>query len=187
LLVEKRYILTSQNNVVERIKLNERTKVFQPKYRESLLTAVSVGFFFILIGSIFVTTPNLFDNIIAFFSDFDIVPVPNTEIHLPAPKFLPTSPSANSAVYSAVGQFSLIWALFEIVFLVLRLIARSPLSKKAETGSNVVFWLGASYLIQTLLNETTTTTTWFVFWAEVIMLIGVSLVIRAIILAAVRR
>jgi len=166
--------------------LSESPKVFQPRYREGLLSAISAGFFFILIGVIFVTTPNLFDNILAFFSDFDIVNVPNTVIHLPAPKYPPTSPSANSAVYSAAWQFSLVWSFFQIVFVVLRFIAGSPWSKKAETASNIVFWLGTSYLIQTLLNETATTTTWFVFWAEIIMLIGVSLIVRAFILA-VRR
>lgn len=166
--------------------MSESPKVFQPRYREGLLSAISAGFFFILIGVIFVTTPNLFDNILAFFSDFDIVNVPNTVIHLPAPKYPPTSPSANSAVYSAAWQFSLVWSFFQIVFVVLRFIAGSPWSKKAETASNIVFWLGTSYLIQTLLNETATTTTWFVFWAEVIMLIGVSLIVRAFILA-VRR
>lgn len=166
--------------------MSERPKVFQPRYREGLLSAISAGFFFILIGVIFVTTPNLFDNILAFFSDFDIVNVPNTVIHLPAPKYPPTSPSANSAVYSAAWQFSLVWSFFQIVFVMLRFIAGSPWGKKAETASNVVFWFGTSYLIRTLLNETATTTTWFVFWAEIIMLIGVSLIVRAFILA-VRR
>lgn len=48
----------------------------------------------------------------------------------------------------------------------------------------MVFWLGASYLVGTLLNETTMMEDWFVFWAAIIMLIGVSLIVRAIILAA---
>jgi len=86
-------------------------------------------------------------------------------------------------LYSAVTHFSLIWGLFQIASLALRFVVGSPFSKKAETASNLVFWLGASYLISTLLNEMTTRTTWFVFWAEIIMLIGVSLIIRAIILA----
>jgi len=179
-------MLISQNIVVERIMLSERPKVFEPRYREGLLSAVSAGFFFILIGGIFVATPNLFDNIFRFFNDFDMVNVPNTVIYLPAPKYPPTSPTANSAVYSATWQFSLVWSFFQIVFVMLRFIAGSPWGKKAETASNVVFWFGTSYLIRTLLNETATTTTWFVFWAEVIMLIGVSLIVRAFILA-VRR
>jgi hypothetical protein len=166
--------------------LNERSKVVQTRHREGLLSAISAGFFFILVGTIFITTPNLFNNIITFFSDFSTVRVSNTQIYLPAPKYPPTSPSANSAVYSAVGQFSLIWGLFEIIILVLRFFVGSPLSKKAETVSNIVFWLGANYLIQTFLNETTTITTWFVFWTTIIMLLGASLIARAVILAAAR-
>ena len=58
-------------------------------------------------------------------------------------------------------------------------------AKKAETVSNVIFWLGAGFLIRNFLSEMTTTTTWFAFLAATIMLIGVSVIARAIILAAV--
>jgi hypothetical protein len=133
-----------------------------------------------LIGALFLITPNLLDKTLAFFSDFDIMTVPNTKIVLlPAP----ASPGAHSAVYSAVTRFSLVWGLFQIVILSLRFIIYSSLGKKAETASNIVFWLGSSYLISTFLNETTTTTVWFVFWAQLIILLGASLVVRAIILA----
>jgi len=175
-------MLILQNTLIKGNELNESPKVVQPRYREGLFSSVSAGFFFILVGTIFVTMPNLFDNILAFFRDFGTVSVPNTDILLPAP----ASPGAHSVVYSAVGQFSLIWGLFEIVILVLRFSVGSPLSKKAENASNLVFWLGASFLIYTFLNETTTATTWFVFWTTIIMLIGASLIARAVILAAAR-
>jgi len=165
--------------VVEVNKLNESSKGFLRRYREGLFSAISAGFFFILVGAIFITTPNLFDKTIDFFRDFDIVHVPNMEILLPAP----ASPRTHLVVYSAATLFSFVWGLIQLVILALRFVARSPLSKKAETVSDLVFWLGASFLIRTFLNETTTATTWFVFWAGVMMLIGVSLIIRAIILA----
>jgi len=162
--------------------LNESSK-YSLKYREGLFSAISAGFFFVLVGAIFVTTPNLFDKILKFF-DFDITSVPNTEnLLLPAPK----SPSAHLDVYSAVTKFSLVWGFYQIVILALRFVARSPLSKKAETASNLVFWLGASYLISTLLIETTARAReWFAFWATIIVLIGVSLIVRATILAVAR-
>jgi hypothetical protein len=141
--------------------------------------AVSVGCFLILVGFIFATTPNLFTNILDFFGNFGIVTVPNTDISLPAPK----TPWNFSVFYSAVGIFSLIWGVLEIVFLVLRFIIGSPLNKKAENASNVVFWLGAFYLINTMLTATTTLTAWFTFWTEIIMLAGVVLIVRALILA----
>ena len=159
--------------------MNESLKGFSRRYREGLFSAISAGVFFVLVGAIFVTTPNLFDKILAFFGNFDFVRVPNLGFSFPAP----ASPETHSVLYSAVTHFSLIWGLFQIASLALRFVVGSPFSKKAETASNLVFWLGASYLISTLLNEMTTRTTWFVFWAEIIMLIGVSLIIRAIILA----
>ena len=48
-----------------------------PRYGEGLFGAISVGFFFVLVGAIFVTTPNLFNEILDFFGDFDLVRVPN--------------------------------------------------------------------------------------------------------------
>jgi hypothetical protein len=166
------------NNVVEVYKVNESFEGVSHKYRDGLFSAISVGFFFVLVGAIFVTTPNLFDKILDFFRDFDLVTVPNQ------PRWLlpaPASPMDHSVVYSAVVQFSFALGLFQIVVLALRFVARSPWSKKAETVSNLVFWLGASFLTRTFLIETTR---WFVFWAGIIMLIGVSLITRAIILVA---
>lgn len=154
--------------------------VLRRKYRDSYFTAISAGFFFILVGMLFVVTPNLYDNMIAFFRDFDVVTVPTTEqIRLIAP----ASPNAHLTVYTAVGQFSLIWGLFQIAILALRFVGGSPLHRKAETVSHAVFWLGTSYLISKYLNETTTLTIWFVFWAMAIMLLGLSMIVRAVILA----
>lgn len=146
------------------------------RYREGLFSAISAGFFFLLVGAIFITTPNLFNKLMDFFRDFHIARVPNTFIYLPAP----ASPRIHSVVYVAVEQFSYVWGLFQIAILAFRLVARSPWSKKAETTSNFVFWIGLGYLTRTLLIETTT---WFVFWSGIIMLLGLSLIIRAIILA----
>ncbi|NWG11053.1 hypothetical protein HXY33_04800 [Candidatus Bathyarchaeota archaeon] len=163
--------------------MSESQNVFVSKRREGVVGAVSAGCFLILVGLIFATTPNLFGSILDFFQNFGIVTVPNTDIPLPAPE----TPSAHAVVYSAVGLFSLIWWILEIVFLALRFIIRSPFDKKAENASNIVFWLGAYYLISTMLTATTTRTVWFVFWTEIIMLIGVVLIVRAIILAFKRQ
>jgi len=159
--------------------MNESFKSFSLRYREGLISAISAGFFFVLVGAIFLTTPNLFDKIIDFFHDFRLVIVPGFEnVRLPAPAL----PRTHLVVYKAVEQFSLVWGLFQIVILALRFVARSLWSKKAEAVSNIVFWFGANFLVRMLLIETTR---WFVFWSGIIMLIGVSLVVRAIVLAVV--
>jgi hypothetical protein len=154
------------------------------KYRESLIGAISAGFFLIMIGALFIITPGLFDRVLAFFNDFDLVRVfPNAAIYWPAPR----SPLTHSIVYTAVERFAFAFGVFQIVVLALRFAARSPINKKAETVGNLVFWLGLGYLVRTLLLQRTIwtpLTTWFVFWSAVLMLVGVTLIIRAVILAA---
>jgi len=157
--------------------LSEGFGWFSGKYKEGLFSAISAGFFFVLVGAIFMVTPNLLGRIIDFFGDFDLMPVPNIGIWLPAP----AHPWIHSVVYTAVEQLSYIWGLFQIVVLALRFVMRSPWNKKAETSSNLVFWLGAGFLIRTFLIDTTR---YFVFWAGIIMLMGVAIIIRAIVQAA---
>ncbi|MFX1301637.1 MAG: hypothetical protein ACFFDE_12020, partial [Promethearchaeota archaeon] len=101
-------------------------------------------------------------------------------------------PLTHVVVYTAAQQFCFALGVFQIVILALRFAARSQVSKKAETVGNLVYWIGAGYLTGTLLLERTVPARWladphilwFVFWAAIIMLIGVTLIIRAIILAA---
>jgi hypothetical protein len=176
--------------------LNASAQVIPSKRLEGILSAISVGVFFLLVGVIFVVNsspnqPNLLDRIIDFLTHFDITQVNNLGVYLPAP----TSPLRHSTVYLATEQFSFVWGLFQVIILALRFAARSPLSKKAETVSNFVFWIGASFLISNFLLDTRWTqvyraspnpamTVWFVFWSMIIMLLGFSIIIRAIVLAA---
>jgi hypothetical protein len=159
--------------------LNELYKGVSSRSRESFIGIVSAGFFFVLVGALFITTPTLFDSIVSFFRNFDFTRIPNTEIYF----FAPLNPRAHVTVYRAAETYSFVWGLFQIVVLAVRFIVRSPVAKKAETASNIVGWLGTGYLINMYLTGTTTLTVWFVFWAMVITLIGFSLIIRAIILA----
>ena len=145
------------------------------------MSAISVGFFFILAGTIFIATPNLPEKAIDFFQNFEVVRVANTQVYLPAPEI----PNATYVtMYQAVGLFSLLWAFFEIAMLIVRISAGSPLRRKVDGASNVAFWLGAYYLIGVFLDETVTTTRWFAFWAAIVVLIGVTLLVRAVIWAA---
>lgn len=172
--------------------LSEGLKSYSRSHREGLLSAISAGVFLVLVGMLFVITPNLVDRTTTFFSSFDATsPVPNTGIMLPAPDpLLETTNStvreANVAVYSAVQQFSLAWGAFSVALLVVRFLYNSPRGKKAENLSSIVFWFGAFYLIQVLLIDSNPGQ-WFVFWSTIIMLIGVMLIIRSVFLAFSRR
>ena len=152
------------------------------QYLEGVLSAVSVGAVFILIGLIFVITPGLWDKIVAFLSDFTIRQVPGIGISLPDPAV----PAAHAELYAAVSQFSVGLLILEILLVALRLIMHSPTRKLAQEVGNIVFWLGTAYLISTLLNDATTLSIWFGYWAGILMVLGLSLIARALVLLAKR-
>lgn len=168
----------SEKELIEVNCLNE-SKETPRQYREGLFTAISVGFFLLLVGTLFVITPNLFDKILDFFKGFDMVDVPNTDITFIAPEF----PRLHLTVYQAAGQFSIALAIFQIVILALRFVIPSSWEKRSETVGTFVYWAGAAVLNQLFLIENTQ---WFVFWSTIIMIAGVSLIARAVVMAVSR-
>ena len=149
------------------------------QHQEPIFTAISVGFFFLLVGTIFIITPNLFDKILDFFGDFTLVDVPHTSIMLPAPE----SPQLHLTVYQAAWQVSIASALFQIIILALRFVIPSSWSKKSEAVGNLFSSVGSIFLIQSFLIDSTQ---WFVFWSTILILIGVSIIIRAAVMAIAR-
>jgi hypothetical protein len=148
--------------------------------KENLVTALYVGTLFILIALIyFIHLPNsLWNDIVNFFSTLTLSVVPGTGVSLPAP----LNPSAHLQLYAAVFQFCMGIGVLEICILVLRVYWHSSVSRKAETIENIVFWLGTSFLVASYLFNITMASEWFVFWAALILLLGLSLIVRAIIL-----
>ncbi len=158
--------------------LNE-SKETPRKYQEGLFTAISVGFFLLLVGTIFVINPNLFGKILDFFTNFELVDVPNTDIVFPGPAF----PRSHLVVYQAAGQFSIALAAFQVIILALRFVITSSWEKRSESVGKLVYWGGAAFLIQSFLIENTQ---WFVFWSTIIIIVGVSLIARAAFMAVSR-
>lgn len=150
---------------------------------EGVLGAISAGVFLLLLGGIVVATPNLIDAIRDFSLDFRNVGIaPN--LFLLAPRF------NHPKVYTAVEQFCLAYGFFQVIILVLRLGARSLIDGVARNIQSIVFWLGAGLITSRILIEPaglTISERWFVFWSAIIMLAGLSLIIRGVILAATPR
>jgi hypothetical protein len=157
------------------------SEVYRQKSRENFIGIFSVGVFLILLGMIFVVTPDFFNKVISFFKDFGLVQVPNISLGIPLPA--PNNPANHTAIYSTASWFSFGWGIFLVALLVVRVLAHSPLQKKAENTSDIFFWLTNGFLIGNYLNNATTTVMWFTYWTLIIILLGVSLIIRAIILA----
>jgi hypothetical protein len=154
--------------------------------QEGLFSAISAGFFLVLAGMFFVTVPNLYNEIVKFFSDIStqpLVQVPNvSNISLPVPH------DPHSVVYTTVMQFCLIWGIFLAALLTARFFAHSPTRRKANNLGDILFWLGAAYVSEIWLVNSgsvpVSVLAWFEFWAAIIILVGVSLIVRAIFLAA---
>jgi hypothetical protein len=152
-----------------------KNKEAHRQYQEGLFTAISIGFFILLVGTLLVINPDLFGNI----KDFDTVKVPNTNVTLFAPEF----PSRYSLLYQAARQFSIAVGVFQVIILALRFVVPSSWGKRSETVGSLVFWIGAGFLIQLFLIDTTQ---WFLFWSTIIILLGVSMIARAMVMAVSR-
>jgi len=152
------------------------------KKKESLFTAIYIGAIFIIVALIYYIhlSDGLWDGLVNFFTSLTLAQVPTTGISLPAP----ANPAAYTNLYIAAFQFAIAIGILEIVILFLRVGLHSPVSRKAETIENIVFWLGTSYLIITYIVNMRITGEWFVFWAGIILIFGLALVARAFVLLA---
>ena len=152
---------------------------------ENIITAISVGTVMILIGTIYVATlpTSLFNSLTDFLGGFTTSQVGGTGLSLP----VPAAPEAHEMLYNAAFQFCIGIAILQIILLLLRLMFHSSIDKISEAVGNLVFWFGASYLVVTFLNSSTTADTWFSFWAAIILVTGVSMIARALVLFAKKR
>lgn len=162
---------------------------------DGVFGAASAGFFLLLLGFMFVIIPNLFNAVQNFFLNpqnfslnFHLVQVStNANVMVPAPI------RDHPVVYNAVEQFCLVFGIFQVVLLIFRFAVRSHVYGVSRNAGSVVFWLGAGLLTsRTLLDVTlgsvgtlsAVDVRWFAFWAGIIVLAGLSLIARAIIMAA---
>lgn len=151
---------------------------------DAVISAISVGAVFILIGLVFVLAlpNNLWDKTISFFTNLTIRQIPNVGIYFPAP----ANTGAHAVFYTAVFQFSLGIAFLQILTLALRVGLGSRIGRIAETVGNLVFWFGAAYLENVYLNSSTTLTLWFTFWTGILIVLGLSILARAAVQLAKR-
>jgi hypothetical protein len=136
------------------------------------LSLVSLGFFFITIGIVFIITPNLTEEIRAFFKDFHLEAYGS--IKLPAP----TTP--HPIIYEAIMNFSYIFGVSQIIVLILRFALRDLSSRKAETGSGIIFWLGMGVFADFANSLSLEPTRWFSLLSGLIIMVGLLIISRII-------
>lgn len=137
--------------------------------KTDMLGIVSLGFFLVLIGAIFMTTPSLSDKIRLFFHDFQLEEV-RPSVYFPIPK------SSHQPLYNAVFQLCLAFAVFQVLILIARFGLREPINKKSETFSGLFFWFGAAAALNSL---STGGIEWLTFWGWIVVLIGAVIVVRS--------
>jgi hypothetical protein len=138
---------------------------------------ISFGAFLIIIAVIYLKTPGLLSEANAFVSDFHLV-----ELFQNFWWFVPSS--NHPVLYNAGEQFCYAFGLVQILVLGLEFARRSSTHRKAETFSSIVFWLGAGYILGTLSQGVLT---WLSFVAGLVILVGISIVARALVLVFARR
>ncbi|MCW4000259.1 MAG: hypothetical protein NWE93_08460 [Candidatus Bathyarchaeota archaeon] len=152
-------------------------------WHEGLISALAFGGFLIILGVVFGLTPGISGQTIDFFTDITAVSYPaiNGNIILPAP----ADPSAHLGFYVAVLSFFVGIAVLQVVILALRLWYHSRLGRIAETVGNLVFWAGGAVAAYVFLLAGTLTG-WFTFWAMLLIIVGISLIVRGLIIFAKR-
>jgi len=146
-------------------------------YHRDNTSWISFGAFLIIIAVIYLRTPGLVEEVRFFVRDFRLV-----EFYQNFYWFLPAS--NHPVLYVAAEQFCYAFGLVKIAVLGLKFAGGSSTHAKAETFSSIVFWLGAGYILSFLSQGALS---WLSFIAGLIILIGVSIVARALVLVFARR
>ena len=144
------------------------------------LGLVSLGFFFIVIGAVFVVAPNLTEEIRGFIKDFHPAEAyPN--VRLPAPK------NPHPIIYEAIMNFCYAFGASQIILLILRFALRDLSSRKAETASGIVFWLGMGVFADFANSLSSEPTGWFSLLSGLITMIGLLIISRILLAELLRR
>lgn len=142
--------------------------------RENWIGLLSFGFFIMLFALFFVIVPDYGNKVLAFVNSFRLEKILNDVPILPHPT------GSHPEIYQAAMQFCLVFGLFQFFILALRYYVKSSITKISETISNIVLWLGASYVFNLLL--TNDTGWWVNFIGGIIAVSGFSLIARSLII-----
>ncbi|MCW4018220.1 MAG: hypothetical protein NWF00_06035 [Candidatus Bathyarchaeota archaeon] len=159
---------------------NTHVHVRKKETDNPIITAVSIGGFLIVLGLVFALNPNLLGQIGDFFGNLTTRGFPTgssgSQIALPAP----ANPATHLDLYHALIQFDIGIGVLQVLIIGLRLMFHSRLGKISETVGNLIFWFGAAVLTNIFLL-TGTLEGWFQYWAALLVIVGVTVVVRGLI------
>lgn len=132
---------------------------------------ISFGAFLIILAVIYLTTPNIGQEIKSFVLDFQLVKV--------FENFWWFEPvHAHPVLYTAAEHFCYAFGVVQLGILGLRFAKGSSIHGKAQTFSGIISWLGAGFLLSLLIQETLA---WSSFIAGLVILVGISILARALV------
>jgi hypothetical protein len=153
---------------------------------EGLITALAIGGFFIILGSVFAFSPGIVSYTNAFFSDLTTVTFPFGNPGSTVSLLAPAHPAEHQGFYTAVMNFLIGVGVLQIVILALRLVVHSRIRRIAQSVGDLIFWLGAAIVANAFLLLGTHNG-WFQFWSSLIVIIGLSLIGRFFVYLAKRQ
>lgn len=136
---------------------------------KQLLGWLSFGAFLLIVGAIFLVTPNLIEETEAFFKDFKLEQVSGNF-------YFPTPQSPHPTIYNSIAIFCFAFSSYQILLLILKFALKAELTEKAETFTSVIFWLATGFAVQMLKVETIK---WLTFIATLIILAAIVIIIRS--------
>lgn len=121
------------------MKREEQGREARRENKTDIVGLASFGFFLVVVGAVFASTPNLATQIGEMIGSIRLKEVsPNI--------FFPTLESDFPVVYGAVLQVCIAMLAVSAVLLAVRYIIKQPIRWKAEGVGNVVFWAGAAWV-----------------------------------------
>ena len=140
----------------------------KPRERMDWIGLFSFGFFVLLVGIIWITTPNLNEDIVGFFApkNWGTKPI-DGNIFFPYPN------QKYPILYTAVMEFCFVFAVYHIVVLAIRFGLRESINRKAGTVSSIVFWFSTGSFVYMLINNPQF---WFSFVGGIIVSVGLAII-----------
>lgn len=133
---------------------------------------MSLGFFLLLAGILWVTTPGIVEEVKAL-----VNPVNWHLTEIGSRVFFPEPDNSYPVFYSAASYFCLVFGIVELAISGIRLAVHQPKSKIGGGLSGVAFWLGLGYFFGLLANNTIG---WFGLVAGFFVFLGLSMVIESV-------
>ncbi|MEM4720945.1 MAG: hypothetical protein QXT73_02620 [Candidatus Methanomethylicaceae archaeon] len=136
------------------------------------LGIISLGFFLVLLGLVWILTPDIGEHLRAFLSQ------ENWRISKVGQRlFFPEPNTHYPVLYNTASYFCFAFGAFQIVILLLRVVLHNPLNKIGETLSEAIFWMGMSFFFGMLASNALG---WFGLFAGFLMLVGASIITKSI-------